>query len=291
MFHLTPPPSSASGCSPAYECRATTRSRSVTTKKFQRDITPTNTRRARALERTRRHRSSSCDTAYDSSDDIHAPASLPPIVHHLSLYVNRARRKFKPYNRDAPTMWALRFAEGYLTPGNTDTSPTDIQRGKHQLRCGLRHLSHEAMAQAVLTKEADIESRRLSAMATAWRIEVSERHTKFLHMVLECDADTYASAASERLDSSVQALVNCSKEELQDHVNFGAVAYKHDVMSFAVADEQLTDMEGYAVEHYRSEDVRAGGGKQALPVDSGNISDEGGPESVHESTENSESDS
>ncbi|KAG2058777.1 hypothetical protein BDR06DRAFT_1028181 [Suillus hirtellus] len=197
-----------------------------------------------------------------SANDIHAPASLPPIVHHLSLYVNCVRRKFKPYDRDAPTMWALRFAEGYLTPGNTDMSPTDIQR---------------AMAQAVLTKEADVESRHLSAMATAWRIK--------------CDADTYASATSEHLDSSVQALINYSKEELQDHVDFGVATYKHDMMSFTVADKQLTDMEGYAVEHYRSEDVHAEGGKQVLPADSGNISDEGGPESVHKSTENSESDS
>ncbi|KAG1787367.1 uncharacterized protein HD556DRAFT_1409774 [Suillus plorans] len=144
------------------------------------------------------------------SDDMHAPAFLPPIVHHLSQYVDDAKRRFKPYDRDGPTMWALRFAESYTTPGNTDTSLMDIQSGKHQLRSGLKHLSNEAMAQAVLTKEADREWRRLSAMATAWRIEASERHTKFLHMVLECEADTYASATSEPLDTSVQALVKRS---------------------------------------------------------------------------------
>lgn len=76
------------------------------------------------------------------------------------------------------------------------------------------------MAQAVLTKEADVESRR---------IEASERHTKFLHMVLQCDADSYASATSEPLNTS-----------------FGSVAYNHDVTSFAVAYEQFSDMENYA---------------------------------------------
>lgn len=85
-------------------------------------------------------------------------------------------------------MWALRFAESCTTPGNTETSLKDIQSGKDQSRRGLK----EAMAQAVLTKEADLEWRRLSALATAWRIEASERHTKFLHMVLKCEADTYA---------------------------------------------------------------------------------------------------
>ncbi|KAG2050090.1 hypothetical protein BDR06DRAFT_960608 [Suillus hirtellus] len=127
-------------------------------------------------------------------------------------------------------------------------------------------------------------------MATAWRIEASERHTKFLHMVLECEADTYASATSGPLDTPVQALVDCSKEELQDCIDFGAVAYQRDQMSFGVADEQLTDMEVYALEHYRSKDIRAEGGKQALAADSGGSSDEvtrGSPESVHESTENS----
>lgn len=93
------------------------------------------------------------------------------------------------------------------------------------------------MAQAVLTKEADVESRR---------IEASERHTKFLHMVLQCDADSYASATSEPLNTSLQAFVQCSREELQDLTDFGSVAYNHDVTSFAVAYEQFSDMENYA---------------------------------------------
>ncbi|KAG2106199.1 uncharacterized protein F5147DRAFT_701376 [Suillus discolor] len=218
-----------------------------------------------------------------TSDDMHASGSLPPIVHYLSHYVDRARRKFKPYDRDGPTMWALRFAESYITPGNTDT----IQSGKDQLRSGLKHLSNEAMAQAVLTKEADREWRRLSAMATAWRIEASERHTKFLYMVLECEADTYVSATSEPLDTSVQALVDCSKEELQDRVDFDVVAYQRDEMSFAVADEQFTDMESYALEHYRSKDACAEGSKQVLAAGSSDEVTQGSPESVHESTENS----
>jgi len=143
------------------------------------------------------------------------------------------------------------------------------------------------MAQAVLTKEADLEWRRLSALATAWRIEPSERHTKFLHMVLECEADTYASAASEPLDTSLQALVESSKEELQDRTDFDVVAYDRDATSFAVADEQLSGMESYAYELYRSAEIRAEDGKQVPPANSGSSSDKDSsdPESVHESTE------
>jgi hypothetical protein len=184
-------------------------------------------------------------------------------------------------------MWALRFAESCTTPGNTETSLKDIQSGKDQLRRGLKHLSTEAMAQAVLTKEADLEWRRLSALATAWRIEASERHTKFLHMVLECEADTYASAASEPLDTSLQALVESSKEELQDRTDFDVVTYDRDATSFAVADEQLSGMESYAYELYRSAEVRAEDGKQVPPANSGSSSDKDSsdPESVHESTD------
>ncbi|KAG2342130.1 hypothetical protein BDR05DRAFT_365423 [Suillus weaverae] len=198
-------------------------------------------------------RSSSCDTAHGSSNEVdhmYTPASLPPIVQHLPLYVNRARRRFKPYERDGPTMWTLRFAEDYITPGKTDMNIRDVQSGKDLLRRGLKHLPREAIAQAVLTKEADLEWRRLSALATAWRIEASERHNKFLQMILECEAETYASADSETLEASLQALVDSSPEELQDHTDFGVAAYNNDVTSFAVADQQLDDMESIAQELY-----------------------------------------
>ncbi|KAG2139708.1 hypothetical protein DEU56DRAFT_301097 [Suillus clintonianus] len=116
------------------------------------------------------------------SNTMYAPASPPTIIRRLSLYhdMDRAKRRFKPYERDGSTTWAPRFAEGHITPGNTDTSLTDVQNGKHLLHRGLRHLSSEAIAQALLTKEADLECRRLTALLTAWRIEASERHTKFL---------------------------------------------------------------------------------------------------------------
>jgi hypothetical protein len=106
-------------------------------------------------------------------------------------------------------------------------------------------------------------------------------------MVLECEADTYASAASEPLDTSLQALVESSKEELQDRTDFDVVAYDRDATSFAVADEQLSGMESYAYELYRSAEIRAEDGKQVPPANSGSSSDKDSsdPESVHESTE------
>jgi hypothetical protein len=116
----------------------------------------------------------------------------------------------------------------------------------------LSDLSSEAIAQAVLTKEADVEYRRLSAMAMAWRIEATERHTKFLHMLLEQAADKYVSASSENVETMVPALASSRKEELQDHTDFSVAAYSRDAASFAAADEQLSHLETVARDHYDS---------------------------------------
>jgi hypothetical protein len=116
----------------------------------------------------------------------------------------------------------------------------------------LSDLSSEAIAQAVLTKEADVEYRRLSAMAMAWRIEATERHTKFLHMLLEQAADKYVSASSEDLETLVPVLASSRKEELEDHRDFSVAAYSRDAASFAAADEQLNHLETLARDHYDS---------------------------------------
>ncbi|KAG2339316.1 hypothetical protein BDR05DRAFT_1003427 [Suillus weaverae] len=186
-----------------------------------------------------------------SDKDFNAPPFLPPVIQHLSLYVNRAKTRFKPYEKNGPSMWAVHFAESSVAP-QSDLSLMDVHNGKCQLQLGLSDVSHEAITQAVLMKEADVEYRHLSAMAMAWRIEATERHTKFLHMLLEQAADKYVTTPSEKLEALVPALASCSKEELGDDRDFSVAAYSHDAASFAAADEQLSHMEMFAQDHYGS---------------------------------------
>ncbi|KAG1850467.1 hypothetical protein C8R48DRAFT_676690 [Suillus tomentosus] len=201
------------------------------------DITPASRHRAQILEkasRARRRGSSPFDATHNGTPkDFNAPPFLPPIIHHLSLYVKRAKTRFKPYERNGPSMWALRFAESSLTPAESNLNLMDVQIGKTQLQHSLSDLSNEAVAQAVLTKEADVEYRRLSAMAMAWQIEATD-------------------ASSEDLETLVPALASSRKEELRDRTDFGVAAYSHDAASFTVADEQLNHLEKLARNHYNS---------------------------------------
>ncbi|KAG1817672.1 uncharacterized protein BJ212DRAFT_1299189 [Suillus subaureus] len=182
------------------------------------------------------------------NEDFNASPSIPPIIHHLSLYVNRSKARFKPYERNGPSLWVLHFAESSLTPTKSDLSLVDVQNGEHQLQYGLSDLSSEA----VLTKEADVKSRCLSAMAMAWQIEATEQHTKFLHMLLKRAADKYVSTSSEDLKTLVPALASSREEELQDHTDFSVAAYSHDAISFGAVDEQLNHLERLARNHYGS---------------------------------------
>ncbi|KAG1729601.1 hypothetical protein EDD22DRAFT_960874 [Suillus occidentalis] len=156
---LTPPPSSTRGSSPDYhfddpEASGTRPSHSsaghsLKTLQNDRNI-------PRALRRTRdrspfkpmkRHRSLSPLSSKPMDDDVNAPASLPPIISYLSFVVKRAKTEhddFSDYQMRPRTM-ELRLLK------------VDVERGRNLVEHGLRNMSSEAVAQAVLTKEADLE--------------------------------------------------------------------------------------------------------------------------------------
>lgn len=112
----------------------------------------------------------------------------------------------------------------------------------------LGRLSSQALAQAVITQHAEVEWRRLCALTTAWRIEAIEQHSNLLHMVLECEAEVYANAASESLDSSVKELVSCTtKGELQDQKECTIAVFNDNASAFMGADADLDDIEEFAL--------------------------------------------
>lgn len=112
-------------------------------------------------------------------------------------------------------------------------------QGEFLLKQRLERLSSVAIAQAVLTKEADVEWRRLRTLTTAWEIYALEQHQRFLHMLLEDDSEKYASATSEPLTTSIEALSHCSVEELQERKDLCQVVYDTDITSLAAGHDQL----------------------------------------------------
>ncbi|KAG1722746.1 hypothetical protein EDD22DRAFT_962149 [Suillus occidentalis] len=118
-------------------------------------------------------------------------------------------------------------------------SPVDAQRGKVLAEHGLKHFSNEAIAQAVLTKEADLEWKRLSALASAWEIE----------------ARSYTSSTSQPLISALETIANSDLDsaELQSRMAFAISSYSEDKSSYSAADAQLDHLEYLARERYDSE--------------------------------------
>jgi len=102
-------------------------------KQLQQDlhIDPSIIRSAWILEKTsktKHRRPPSSDATHNTSNkDFNASPSIPPIIHHLSLYVNHSKARFKPYKRNGPSLWALCFAESSLTPTESDLSLVDVQ--------------------------------------------------------------------------------------------------------------------------------------------------------------------
>ncbi|KAG1896080.1 uncharacterized protein F5891DRAFT_983778 [Suillus fuscotomentosus] len=187
-------------------------------------------------------------------DDTNAPTSLPPVIRHLNHVVKRAKEKYKPYNRNRPRTMELRFAEKYIGP--SDMGPVDVQRtscqGKVLAEHGLKHMSCEAIAQAVLTKEADLEWKRMCALASAWEIEVLRRHERLAHIIHNDKARIYASATSEPLLASLETLANSDLDsgELQSRLAFAIAAYSQDKSLYSATDEQFDHLEHLAREHY-----------------------------------------
>ncbi|KAG1769821.1 hypothetical protein EDD22DRAFT_843465 [Suillus occidentalis] len=216
------------------------------------DSAPSLTRPRRHVPWQKPHCSSSPSTSgnFSSADGINAPISSPPILTHLSSYMRHARERPKPYQRSSLTL-AERLVGGSVHGCKDSKNPLDVQRNKETLEHTLKTLSSEALAQAVVSQHAEVEWRRLCALTTAWQIEAIEQHTKLLHMILECEAQTYANAASEPLDSSVKELVSCtSKEELKEQKKCTVDVYDDDATSFIAADAELDDIEAYACAHF-----------------------------------------
>jgi hypothetical protein len=150
------------------------------------------------------------------------------------------------FNLEALRLWISRRYVDINPHISTCIILKNFMQGELLLKRRLECLSSEAIAQAVLTKEADVEWRRLRTLTTAWEIYTLEQHQRYLHMLLEDDSEKYASATSEPLSTSIEALSRCSVEELQERKDLCQVVYDTDTTSFAAGHDQLDLIEDIA---------------------------------------------
>lgn len=105
----------------------------------------------------------------------------------------------------------------------------------------MNHLPDETVYHAVIAKKADVEFKRLRALATAWELEAAEKHAVLLQKILKnCETD-YADGAEEA-SFFERLLVKRSRQQLEDDSDFIVAAYAHDLSAFDIADTQLEQL-------------------------------------------------
>ncbi|KAG2124952.1 hypothetical protein BD769DRAFT_1388599 [Suillus cothurnatus] len=187
-------------------------------------------------------------TSTSSDDELFALPGLPPSK-NMSYYVQRAKRQFKPYDRQGhvPNAIELRFFHKSVGKYSSETNMTlaDVQAGKELFERGLQGMSNKAVAQAVVAMQATRECKRLRVLTTAWEIESSVQCTRLLETMMEQDALEYARSDAEA-SSFKKLLVKRTPKELDIDTDFNIGAYNCDIMSFVVSDVQLDHIEGLA---------------------------------------------
>lgn len=103
-------------------------------------------------------------------------------------------------------------------------------------------LSDKAIRHALAARQADRESKRLRALATAWEIEASSNNRDFLLAVQETNVQQYG-LSSEEVMFFQKMLERRSANELEDDIDFNSGAYSHDLTSLGVSDERLDQLQ------------------------------------------------
>lgn len=100
---------------------------------------------------------------------------------------------------------------------------------------------------AVVTKRAEVESKHLHALATAWDLESTENHAVLLQTILRDNAEQYLySLADAQFFEAV--MVKCTHQQLEDDTDFTIAAYTHDLTIHKIASKQLDHLEEISAE-------------------------------------------
>ncbi|KAG1848592.1 hypothetical protein C8R48DRAFT_677243 [Suillus tomentosus] len=189
----------------------------------------------------------SSDTPYDSSDDdIIGPITPPAILHHLSNYAKSAKKRPKPYQRSVPNVIERLCGEECSGCTRPKDLPSD-QRESTRLQRRLKNLTPVALAHAVIAIQADIEWRRVRAIAAALHVDAVQKHSMFLDVTAKSEAETYVNAVSEPFEAACESLASRTTDELNDRRNCTIAAYELDEMSFTAADTEFDHFENIAL--------------------------------------------
>lgn len=115
-------------------------------------------------------------------------------------------------------------------------------------RRGLQSMDEETITQAVSAKQATREKSRLHLLMTVWEIEETECHKRLLDLLQQKNAREYVAASNEaRLFE--RFMTHRHANQLEDDFDFGVGTYEEELQAFSVSEEQLNQLEAFAVDH------------------------------------------
>ena len=112
---------------------------------------------------------------------------------------------------------------------------------------GLRGLSDGVIQKVIQAKQATRETCHHHVLMLAWELEETEKHMELLKAVEEDSWSTFLEA-SEELMFFERLLSSRNRSDLDDDVKFLHQAYEEDMSAFLICEEQLDQLEGYALD-------------------------------------------
>ena len=102
------------------------------------------------------------------------------------------------------------------------------------------------MQKVVQAKQAMRETCRHHILTLAWELEEAERHMELLKVV-ETDCRRVYTEASEEAEFFERLLSLRNRPDLGDDIMFLHQAYEEDMLAFSTCEEQLDQLEDYAL--------------------------------------------
>ncbi|KAG1890548.1 uncharacterized protein F5891DRAFT_1198122 [Suillus fuscotomentosus] len=139
------------------------------------------------------------------------------------------------------------MTKNLLKCNEVDLSLVDVHQGKEIFKESMKAMPDDTVYTAVIAKQADVESKRLRALAAAWELESAEKHAVLLQAIFKNYAKQYAESMIEA-SYFERVLVKRSLQQLEDDADFTVTTYSHDFAAYQVADLQLDYLEEICAE-------------------------------------------
>lgn len=114
-------------------------------------------------------------------------------------------------------------------------------------------MSDAVILAAIAAKRAEVESKRLHALAAPWEIESAEKYALLYQTLRRDDAAQYVANVTEATYFE-RMPAKRSFQELEDDADFTVAAYSHDLAAHSIADKQLDCLEEVGDERSLLED-------------------------------------